>query len=407
MKKKKTIIPIGPYHPLMEEPEFFTLTVEGEEVVDIDVTLGYNHRGIEKLSESKTFDQSTFLVERICGICSTSHPFAFTRAIEDIIPIEVPERAKYIRTIIAEGERIHSHLLWLGLAGHFLGYNTVYMWAWKLREEILDAMEILSGNRNNYAMFKPGGVRRDIKAEDIPDVLKKIDKIVPTLTMLKKAIIDDPVLHARTKGVGILKKEDSINYCALGPTSRASGVDRDIRKDTPYAAYDKIEWDMIVTQNGDVFDKAIVRILEMFESIKIMKECLQNLPAGEIDAKIESIPPGEGIGAHEAPRGETFHYVRSDGTNRPVRHKVRAPTYMNLPTFKATVIGEKIADASIILAAIDPCYCCTERIGVLNTKGKRILNGYDLIDLSRKKTEKIKNEMGIENLILDNFLNEM
>ncbi len=406
MKKKKTIIPIGPYHPLMEEPEFFTLTVEGEEVVDIDVTLGYNHRGIEKLSESKTFDQSTFLVERICGICSTSHPFAFTRAIEDIIPIEVPERAKYIRTIIAEGERIHSHLLWLGLAGHFLGYNTVYMWAWKLREEILDAMEILSGNRNNYAMFKPGGVRRDIKAEDIPDVLKKIDKIVPTLTMLKKAIIDDPVLHARTKGVGILKKEDSINYCALGPTSRASGVDRDIRKDTPYAAYDKIEWDMIVTQNGDVFDKAIVRILEMFESIKIMKECLQNLPAGEIDAKIESIPPGEGIGAHEAPRGETFHYVRSDGTNRPVRHKVRAPTYMNLPTFKATVIGEKIADASIILAAIDPCYCCTERIGVLNTKGKRILNGYDLIDLSRKKTEKIKNEMGIENLILDNFLNE-
>jgi len=406
MKKKKTIIPIGPYHPLMEEPEFFTLTVEGEEVVDIDVTLGYNHRGIEKLSESKTFDQSTFLVERICGICSTSHPFAFTRAIEDIIPIEVPERAKYIRTIIAEGERIHSHLLWLGLAGHFLGYNTVYMWAWKLREEILDAMEILSGNRNNYAMFKPGGVRRDIKAEDIPDVLKKIDKIVPTLTMLKKAVIDDPVLHARTKGVGILKKEDSINYCALGPTSRASGVDRDIRKDTPYGAYDKIEWDMIVTQNGDVFDKAVVRILEMFESIKIMKECLQNLPAGEIDAKIESIPPGEGIGAHEAPRGETFHYVRSDGTNRPVRHKVRAPTYMNLPTFKATVIGEKIADASIILAAIDPCYCCTERIGVLNTKGKRILNGYDLIDLSRKKTEKIKNEMGIENLILDNFLNE-
>ena len=166
----KKIIPIGPYHPLQEEPEFFTLTVEGEKVVDIDVKVGYNHRGIEKLSESKTFDQSTFLVERICGICSTSHPYAFTRAVEDIIPVEVPERAKYIRTIIAEGERIHSHLLWLGLAGHFLGYNTVFMWAWKLREEILEVMEILSGNRNNYAMFKPGGVRRDIKPGDIPDV---------------------------------------------------------------------------------------------------------------------------------------------------------------------------------------------------------------------------------------------
>ncbi len=247
----KTIIPIGPYHPLQEEPEFFTLTVEGEKVVDIDVRIGYNHRGIEKLSELKTFDQSTFVVERICGICSTSHPFAYTRAVEDIISLAVPLRAQYIRTIIAEGERIHSHLLWLGLAGHFLGYNTVFMWAWKLREEILDVMEILSGNRNNYAMFKPGGVRRDIKAEDIPGVIKKIDSIIPTLTMLKKAVLDDPVLAARTKGIGILTKEDAIGYCALGPTARASGVAKDVRKNSPYEAYDKVGWDMIVTKMGN------------------------------------------------------------------------------------------------------------------------------------------------------------
>lgn len=392
----KTIVPIGPYHPLQEEPEFFTLTVEGEKVVDIDVKVGYNHRGIEKLSESKTFDQTVFLVERICGICSTSHPFACTRAVEDIIPMEVPERAKYIRTIIAEGERIHSHLLWLGLAGHFLGYNTVYMWAWKLREEILDAMEILSGNRNNYAMFKPGGVRRDIKSEDIPVVIRKIDSIVPTLEMLKKAVIDDPVLHARTKGVGILAKEDAINYSALGPTSRASGVARDVRKDSPYGVYDKVEWNMIVTQNGDVFDKAVVRILETFESIKIMKQCLLKLPDGEIDANIKDIPPGEGIGHIEAPRGETFHYVRSDGTNRPVRHKVRAPTFMNLPTYKATVVGETISDATIILAAIDPCYCCTERMAVRNTKGKKLYAGEELIRLSQAKTEKLKAKMGVK-----------
>lgn len=392
----KTIIPIGPYHPLQEEPEFFTLTVEGEKVVDIDVKVGYNHRGIEKLSEMKTFDQSTFLVERICGICSTSHPFAFVRAVEDIIQMEVPERAKFIRTIIAEGERIHSHLLWFGLAGHFLGYNTVYMWVWKLREEILDVMEILSGNRNNYAMFKPGGVRRDIKSEDIPMCIKKIDSIVPTLEMLKKAVIDDPVIHARTKGIGILSKEDSINYCALGPTSRASGVARDVRKDSPYGVYDRMQWDMIVTQNGDVFDKVVVRILEVLESIKIMKWCLRNLPKGEIDANIKDIPPGEGIGYVEAPRGEVFHYVRSDGTNRPVRHKVRAPTFMNLPTYKATVVGETISDATIILAAIDPCYCCTERMAVRNHKGKKIYNGEDLIRLSQEKTMKLKKEMGIK-----------
>ncbi len=390
----KTIVPIGPYHPLQEEPEFFTLTVEGERVVDIDVRVGYNHRGIEKLSEMKTFDQSTFVIERICGICSTSHPFAYTRAVEDIEGIQVPERAKYIRTIIAEGERIHSHLLWAGLAGHFLGYNTVYMWAWKLREEILDVMEALSGNRNNYAMFKPGGVRRDIKPEDIPPVIKKLDSIVPTLVMLKKAVEDDPVLHARTKGIGILSKEDAINFCALGPTARASGVAKDVRKDVPYGAYDKIDWNMITTKEGDVYAKVIVRILEVFESIKIMKACLNNLPAGEIDAKPKNIAPGEGIGTHEAPRGECFHYVRSDGTNRPARHKVRAPTFMNLPTYKATVAGETISDATIILAAIDPCYCCTERMAVRTHKGDKLYTGRQLVKLSQEKTEKIRKRMG-------------
>ncbi|MFO8182854.1 MAG: nickel-dependent hydrogenase large subunit [Candidatus Aegiribacteria sp.] len=391
----KTIIPIGPYHPLQEEPEFFTLTVEGETVVDIDVRIGYNHRGIEKLSEMKTFENSTFIIERICGICSTSHPFAFTRAVEDVFPMEVPMRAKYIRTITAEGERIHSHLLWLGLAGHFLGYNTVYMWAWKLREEILDVMEILSGNRNNYAMFKPGGVRRDIKAEDIPICLKKIDSILPTLDMLKKAVLDDPVLHARLKGVGVMSYQEAIDFSALGPTSRASGVARDVRKDSPYGAYQEMEWDMIVTQNGDVFDKAVVRILELFESAKIMKYCLNNLPDGEIDADIKDVPPGEGIGHIEAPRGETFHYVKSDGTNRPIRHKVRAPTFMNLPTYKATVKGQTISDATIILAAIDPCYCCTERIAVKDDRGRLLYNGKDLIQLSREKTEKMKRRMGV------------
>lgn len=390
----KSVISIGPYHPLQEEPEHFQLTVEGEKVVDIEVSVGYNHRGIEKLSERRSFDQATFVVERICGICSTSHPFAYTQAVEDIIPVEVPERAKYIRTIIAEGERIHSHLLWFGLAGHFLGYNTVYMWMWRLREEILDVMEILSGNRQNYAMFKPGGVRRDIKPEDIPLAIKKIDSILPTLDRLKKAILDDPVLHARLKGIGTLSKEEAIAYCALGPTSRASGVARDVRKDAPYAAYDRVDWDMIVTANGDVWDKAVVRLLELYESIKIMKHCLLNLPGGEIDLNLKSIPPGEGIGAHEAPRGETFHYVRSDGTNRPARHKVRAPTFMNLPTLKATVPGSSIADAAIILAAIDPCYCCTERMAVRSADGRKLYSGEELLRLSREKTSRIQKELG-------------
>jgi NADH-quinone oxidoreductase subunit D len=269
------------------------------------------------------------------------------------------------------------------------------MWSWKLREEILDVMEILSGNRNNYAMFTPGGVRRDIKAEDIPGVIKKIDSIVPTLTMIKKAIVDDPVLRARVEGVGILTKEKAIDYCALGPTSRASGVAHDVRKDSPYAAYGKIDWQMPVGKNGDVYDKVVVRVLETFESIKIMKTCLLSLPEGPITLNLKDIPAGEGIGTHEAPRGESFHYVLSDGTNRPVRHRVRAPTFMNLPTYKATVIGETISDATIITAAIDPCYCCTERMAVKDTKGRQLYRGEDLVRLSQEKTEKLRRKLSV------------
>lgn len=396
----KTIIPIGPYHPLQEEPEFFQLVVDGENVVDVLVNIGYNHRGIEKLSESKTFDQVTFVVERICGICSSSHPIAYVQAVEDLFGEDfvVPERALYIRTIVQELERIHSHLLWLGLAGHFLGYNTVYMWAWKQREEVLDIFEELTGNRNNYAMMKPGGVRRDFDQNAFAGVIDRLNKLTAWMHTIKKAVLDDPVLHARLKGVGVLTKQDCIDYCALGPTSRASGIPKDVRRDEPYAAYDRISWNVITQQEGDVFAKAVVRILETFESIAMVIQCFGDMPEGPIDAKIKDVPPGEGIGHAEAPRGETFHYVRSDGTNRPVRHKVRAPTFMNLPTYKEALIGETISDATIILAAIDPCYCCTERVTVLdahNRKNNVVYTQQDLIKLSQKKTQDIKQRMGI------------
>lgn len=391
---KKTIIPIGPYHPLQEEPEFFELQVEGEKVVDITVHVGYNHRGIEKLAEGKTFDQMVFLVERICGICSTSHPIANCNATEDLIGIEIPDRAKYIRSIVGELERLHSHLLWVGLAGHFLGYNTLWMWVWKYREPILNIFEEVTGNRNHYAMMTPGGVRRDIKEEQIPHLLAILDEAEKKIGMITRAALDDPVLAARLKGIGVLTKEDAIKYGALGPTARASGIDIDVRRDEPYAAYDLVEWNVITQDEGDVFAKTVVRLLECFESIKIIRQCLDKLKVikGEILTGIKDIPPGEGIGRHEAPRGETFHYVRSDGSNTPVRLKVRAPTYMNLPTCEATVPGESVADAAIILASIDPCYCCTERwVKVVDANTGKIVSDWDnLLRLSRKKTEKIR-----------------
>jgi NADH-quinone oxidoreductase subunit D len=396
---KRTIVPIGPYHALQEEPEFFKLHVEGEKVVHLDIELGYNHRGIEKLSEGKTFEETVFLVERICGICSSSHPIACVQAIEDAGGVVVPERALYVRSLIGELERIHSHFLWLGLAGHFLGFNTVWMWAWRYREDVLDVFELISGNRNHYAMMKPGGVRRDIRSEDIPTIRRMVEGLKKPLDLFKGAVVDDPLIHARTKGVGVLTKQQVTDYCALGPTARASGVAIDVRRDHPHAAYGLVDWDVIVTRNGDVFDKAVVRVLETYESIRIIEQCLRKLEtvAGPVDSNPKEIPPGEGIGHYEAPRGEVFHYIRSDGTNRPARHKVRAPSFMNIVTDREAVLGQSVADATIILAAVDPCYCCTERMAALSAAdGKRMWTSRDLIRMSQEKTARLAQELGWE-----------
>ena len=392
---RKTLIPIGPYHPLQEEPELFKLYCDGEIVTDIKWETGYNHRGIEKLSESKTYDQVFFLVERICGICSTSHPFAFANAVEEITGIEITDRAKYIRSVIGELERIHSHLLWVGLAGHFLGYNTVFMWAWKYREPVLDLFEMITGNRNSYAMFKVGGVRRDIENHKIPAIRKEMSVIRKKLDLLTGAVMDDPVIHARTKGVGVLSRQDILDYAAVGPTARASGVDIDVRRDDPYAAYPLVNWKIITAQAGDVFAKAEVRLLEMYESASIIEQCidaLEKMEEGNVALKINDIPPGIGTGRAEAPRGEVFHFVVSDGSNSPARHKIRAPSYTNIATFKKSCIGQTIADATISLAAVDPCYCCTERMAAAYdvSSGEKILSANELINISLKRTGEIR-----------------
>jgi len=393
--KQCTIIPIGPYHPLQEEPEFFELEVRGEKVINLNINLGYNHRSIEKISEGKHWDQVTFLVERICGICSCSHPFAYVLAVEDLLGIGIPERAKYIRCIIAEIERIHSHLLWLGLAGHFLGYNTVWMWAWKYREPVLDLAEQISGNRNHYAMMKIGGARRDIINSEINGMKEMLKSVVSALDMFKGVVMDDPVIHARTKNVGILTEEDAVRYCVTGPTARASGIKQDIRKiDIKNSAYGLVDWNMICAEKGDVFDKTVVRILEMYESVKIINQCfdkLKELPEGNICEEVREIPAGEGIGRYEAPRGEVWHYVRSDGGNTPVRHKIRAPSFMNIYSNEVAAVGGIVSDAAITLAAVDPCYCCTERMQAVEN-GKLKHGWEELIELSQKKTKRLKAE---------------
>ena len=393
--KDLKVVNIGPYHPLQEEAEFFQLYVDGETVVDVDVRISYNHRGIEKLDESKTFDQVPFVVERVCGICSASHPLAYIQAVEEIAHVEAPERAQYLRTIVAELERIHSHMLWVGLAGHFLGYNTVFMWAWKYREPIMDVLEIATGSRVNYANCKIGGVRRDMTDEMLRQIDKDCAELVGPVEMLTHAVLDDPILHARLKNVGVLTPADAKAYGATGPTVRGSGLPIDVRSDDPYTIYDRLDWEVQTAPGGDVFGKAVVRLLETLEAVKIIRQCCQYLlknPGGEIDAKVPAIPPGEGIGHVEAPRGETFHYVRSDGTNRPVRHKIRAPSFVNIPTFKVSCIGLQIPDVAITLASVDPCYSCTERMCriVHADDPGRVYSFKELVRLSQEKTRQMR-----------------
>jgi NADH-quinone oxidoreductase subunit D len=395
---KRTLVSIGPFHPLQEEPEHFQLWVEGETVVDMDVRISYNHRGIEELSSRRTFDQVPYLVERVCGICSASHPLAYIRAVETICGCKVPERAQYLRTIVLELERIHSHLLWVGLAGHFLGYNTVFMWAWRYREPVMDILEKMTGNRCTYANAKIGGSRRDVPDEMMDELIRSVDEVYGPTEMLTKAVLDDPVLHTRLKNVAVLTEEDARRWCVTGPTARGSNLPIDVRRDDPYEVYDRLDWEVITMPEGDVMAKSVVRLLETLEAVKIIKQAAKQLPKGPIDAKVEEIPPGEAIGRVEAPRGETFHYVRSDGGRCPVRHKIRAPSFVNIPSFRASCIGQHIADVTIALAAVDPCYSCTERMAVASDArtGHTLHNGKALLEASVQRTRWFEKELGVE-----------
>jgi len=391
----RRVIQIGPFHPLLEEPVGFQLTVEGERVVDVDARMDYIHKGIERLAQERTYDMVPILLERICGICSVTHSVCFCNAAEDLLQLEVPPRANHIRTIIGELERIHSHLLWVGLAGHFIGYNTVFMWAWKYREPVCDVFEMLTGHRQNSALPMVGGVRRDIPEAYFDEALRVMDRVDEQVKMLTAAVLDDPVLAARLKGIGVLTAQEVVDWGVVGPTARASGVDTDVRRDDPYASYAELDWKVITTENGDVFDKAVVRLLELTESISIVRQCLQNMPKGEINQGQQHIPRGEGVGRYEAPRGEDIHYLRSNGTNMPERLKVRAPSYTNIASFKASCIGESISDVTITLAACDPCYSCTERTAVVKgVDGVETHTFQDLVRLSQHTTRALAREMG-------------
>ena len=357
------IVPIGPYHPALEEPIHATLYTEGEVIKDAEVFVGYNHRGIEKLATERNAIQTLVLVERVCGICSHSHAFTYAMCVEAINGVEVPKRGQYIRVITAELERLHSHFLWLGIACHIIGHDSMFMHIWDEREIIMDLLEKLSGNRVNYAMVTVGGARRDISDSLRAEILEGCAKLKAPLERITEIALTDKTIAMRTKGVGVLSRDDAIRMGAVGPHARASGVKIDVRKDSPYSSYEDFDFDVPVVDSGDVFARVIVRALECFESIKIIEQALENLPEGPINLgnKIPKIAEGQAVARHEAPRGQLSHMVVGNGKQENHRVSIHVPSYKNTPTIPHMLRGNTVADAGLIIASIDPCFSCLDR----------------------------------------------
>ncbi len=362
-KGERFIIPIGPQHPALKEPGHFEFTVDGETVKDATVRLGYVHRGIEKATESRNYIQNLYLLERICGICSHTHAMTYSLGVEKLAGVEVPPRAQAIRVIVAELERIHSHMLWLGVAAHEAGFDTLFMYSWRDRETVMDLLELLAGNRVNYSANLLGGVKFDITPEQAGDLLKGLDFLEQRNAHYLDVVSNDALLLGRIRGVGVMTQEDAERLGAIGPTARASGVALDVRLDAPYLAYKDFPPELILETSGDLEARFKVRVREIADSIRLLRLLIEHLPEGDLTTRMpRRIPAGEAISRVEAPRGEAFYFIKSNGTDIPTRVKVRTPTIFNMATVLSLAKGHQLADMPMILVGIDPCFSCQDRM---------------------------------------------
>jgi NADH-quinone oxidoreductase subunit D len=364
------IVPIGPQHPALKEPGHFELTVDGETVTHASIRLGYVHRGIEKGAEDRSWIHNVYLMERICGICSHIHSTAYVLGVEKLAGTAVPPRAQAIRTIFAEMERIHSHLLWLGVAAHQAGYDTLFMYSWRDRETIMDLLEELSGNRVNYSVNLLGGVKYDIDGKGADSLRRGLDFLEKRTRHYLKIVTTDESFLRRTRGVGAITFEQANLLGTVGPTARASGVSRDLRVEAPYMAYSDFPVKAVLDTGCDLAARFIVRINELFESYRFIHAILERLPSGDLTAALpRRVPAGEVITRVEAPRGELFYFIRSSGGTKPDRVKVRTPSLCNWAAVLSVAVGHKLADIPMIMVGIDPCFSCNDRSITVRRRG--------------------------------------
>ncbi|MBK8901102.1 MAG: nickel-dependent hydrogenase large subunit [Anaerolineaceae bacterium] len=358
----KFIVPIGPQHPALKEPAHFEFAVDGEIVTDGAVRLGYAHRGIEKATESRTWTQDLYLLERICGICSHIHTLAYVLGVEKLAGVTAPPRAQAIRVLVAELERFHSHLLWFGVAAHEAGFDTLFMYTWRDRETVMDILENLTGNRVNYSANLLGGVKFDVTPEHIEMIHEGLDFLDGRIAHYLNVVSNDGMFLQRTRNIGVMTAAQAEMLGCVGPNARASGVTRDVRVEAPYAAYDVFPVEPIIAISGDLEARFMVRLQELQVSSAVLRRLLDNLPEGELTTRMpRKIKPGETISRVEAPRGELLYFIKSNGSNMPDRIKVRTPTLVNMASVITLAVGHQLADMPMLLAGVDPCFSCNDR----------------------------------------------
>lgn len=357
---ERTIIPFGPQHPVLPEPMHLDLVIEDEKVIEAIPNIGFIHRGLELLCEKKIFTDMIYVAERICGICSFIHGVGYAQGIEKIMNIQIPPRAEFLRAFWGELSRLHSHIMWLGLAADAIGFESLFMHSWQLRERILNIIEETAGGRVIFGSCKVGGVRKDITDDKLKAIQKELDSIKKEYQSLAKVFLNDYTIASRWSDIGNVSKKEAYQLGAVGPTARASGLTQDMRL-LKYGAYEHLDLEPVTETAGDCYARAVVRIKEVYQSFDLLTQILQKMPSGDIDIKVKGNPDGEYFSRVEQPRGEVIYYVKGNGTKFLDRFRVRTPTFANLAPLLKMLEGCDLADAPAIILSIDPCISCTER----------------------------------------------
>jgi NADH-quinone oxidoreductase subunit D len=350
------IINMGPQHPSTHGVLRVKLKLDGEKVVGSECIIGYLHRGVEKIAEHRTYQQFAPYVDRMDYVAAVSNGLGYCEAVEKLMGVEAPPRARVIRTILTELQRIASHLVWLGTHALDIGALTPVFYCFREREEILKIFEKYCGARLTTHAFRIGGLQYEAYDELEADTERFCKDFETKVDEYETLLTENRIWIGRTKGIGVISAADAIAIGATGPVIRASGVEWDIRKAAPYAAYDQYKFDIPTGKNGDTYDRYLVRMEEMRQSSRICLQAIQNIPTGPIMARIGKVlkpPPGEVYHAIEAPKGELGYYIVSDGTTQPYRIRIRPPSFVNLQAFDTMVKGHLVADVVAIIGTLD------------------------------------------------------